>query len=72
VLNQVDAEVIAFEMISSGAQDLEDVCREITDMKVAIGAIDHHTLQVESSQEIAALTASLGADPKLSLIRFNQ
>jgi methionine synthase II (cobalamin-independent) len=48
VLNQVDAEVIAFEMISSGAQDLEDVCREITDMKVAIGAIDHHTLQVES------------------------
>jgi hypothetical protein len=33
---------------------------------------DHHTLQVESSQEIAALTASLGADPKLSLIRFNQ
>jgi hypothetical protein len=48
LLNQVDADVITFEMISSGAQDLEDVGREITEMKVAIGAIDHHTLQVES------------------------
>ena len=124
LLNQVDADVITFEMISSGAQDLEDVGREITEMKVAIGAIDHHTLQVESPAEIAALirkavklipperlilssdcgmgregmsrrhafykmvslvqgtnivkkelglpeTESLGADPKLSLIRFN-
>src|SRR6187397_788053 len=55
VLNRVDADVITFEMISSGAQDLEDVGREITNMKVAIGAIDHHTLQVESPAEIAAL-----------------
>ena len=30
LLNQVDADVITFEMISSGAQDLEDVGREIT------------------------------------------
>jgi 5-methyltetrahydropteroyltriglutamate--homocysteine methyltransferase len=125
LLNQVDADVITFEMISSGAQDLEDVGREITDMKVAIGAIDHHTLQVESPTEIAELVRkalkvipperlvlssdcgmgregmsrrhafykmvalvqgtnivkkelglppaeSLGADAKLSLIRFNQ
>ena len=124
LLNQVDADVITFEMISSGAQDLEDVGREITDMKVAIGAIDHHTLQVESPAEIADLvrkalkvipperlvlssdcgmgregmsrrhafykmvalvqgtnivkkelglpeTESLGADPKMSLIRLN-
>jgi 5-methyltetrahydropteroyltriglutamate--homocysteine methyltransferase len=55
LLNQVDADVITFEMISSGAQDLEDVGREITEMKVAIGAIDHHTLQVESPQEVADL-----------------
>src|SRR4026207_743257 len=55
LLNQVDADVITVEMISSGAQDLEDVGREITDMKVAIGAIDHHTLQVESPAEIADL-----------------
>ncbi len=53
LLNQVDADVITFEMISSGAQDLEDVGREITEMKVAIGAIDHHTLQVESPTEVA-------------------
>jgi 5-methyltetrahydropteroyltriglutamate--homocysteine methyltransferase len=55
LLNQVDADVITFEMISSGAQDLEDVGRETTDMKVAIGAIDHQTLQVESPTEIADL-----------------
>src|SRR5687767_5662203 len=55
LLNQVDADVITFEMISSGAQDLEDVGKAITGMKVAIGVIDHHTLQVESPQEVADL-----------------
>src|SRR6266498_1241072 len=125
LLNQVDADVITFEMASSGAIDLEDVGRQITEMKVAIGAIDHHTLQVESPEEVAVLVRqalkvipaerlilssdcgmgregmsrrhafykmvslvqgtnivkkelglppaeSLGADAKLSLIRFNQ
>jgi hypothetical protein len=34
--------------------DLEAIGREITDMKVAIGVIDHHSLQVESPTEVAA------------------
>ncbi len=55
LLNQVDADVITFEMKSSGMQDLEAVGQRITDMKVCIGVIDHHTLQVESPDEVAAL-----------------
>ncbi len=55
ILNKVDADVLTFEMASSNAMDLEDVGRIITEKKVAIGAIDHHTLQVESPTEVADL-----------------
>jgi 5-methyltetrahydropteroyltriglutamate--homocysteine methyltransferase len=55
LLNQVDADVITFEMKSSNCADLEDVGKHITKMKVGIGAIDHHTLQVESPEEVADL-----------------
>jgi 5-methyltetrahydropteroyltriglutamate--homocysteine methyltransferase len=55
ILNQVDADVITFEMKSSGAVDLDAVGEQITSMKIGIGAIDHHTLQVESPAEVADL-----------------
>src|SRR5947207_6632259 len=55
VLNQVDADVITFEMKSSNALDLEAVCRQIAGKRIAIGVIDHHTLQVESPEEVADL-----------------
>ena len=55
LLNQVDADVITFEMKSSNAMDLEEVGKAITGMKVCIGAIDHHTLQVEAPTEVADL-----------------
>jgi 5-methyltetrahydropteroyltriglutamate--homocysteine methyltransferase len=55
VLNQVDADLITFEMKSSNAMDLEAVCKQITGKKIAIGVIDHHTLQVESPEEVADL-----------------
>src|SRR5437773_6313050 len=55
VLNQVDADVITFEMKSSDGMDLEAVCKQITGKKIAIGVIDHHTLQVESPDEVADL-----------------
>ena len=54
-LNQIDADLITFEMKSSGAADLEAVCKGITGKKIAIGVIDHHTLQVESPEEVADL-----------------
>jgi 5-methyltetrahydropteroyltriglutamate--homocysteine methyltransferase len=53
LLNQVDADVITFEMASSHCAELGAVGQAITSMKVGIGVIDHHTLQVESPQEVA-------------------
>jgi len=69
LLNQVDADVITFEMASSQCADLEDVGKHITHMKVGIGAIDHHTLQVESPDEVAALVKrALQVIPKERLV----
>ena len=55
LLNQVDADVITFEMASSHCAEMEDVAKAITTMKIGIGAIDHHTLQVESPEEVATI-----------------
>ena len=52
--NTIDADVITFESASSGGIDLEAIGKSITGKKIAIGAIDHHTLQVESPDEVAA------------------
>ena len=53
ILNKVDADVITFESVSSGGMDLEAIGEHITDMKIAIGVIDHHSLQVERVDEVA-------------------
>ena len=54
LLNQVDADVITFEMASSsGAATSRTSARRSPTMKVGIGVIDHHTLQVESPEEVA-------------------
>jgi 5-methyltetrahydropteroyltriglutamate--homocysteine methyltransferase len=53
-LNQVDADVITFESCSSGHIDIAAIGKHITDKKVAIGMIDHHSLQVEKVDDIAA------------------
>jgi 5-methyltetrahydropteroyltriglutamate--homocysteine methyltransferase len=55
LLNQVDSDVITFEMASSGATELEDIGKAITGKKIGIGVIDHHTLQVESPDQVASL-----------------
>ena len=52
--NRVDADVITFESSSSGGIDLEAIGKTITEKKIAVGVIDHHTLQVESPDEVAA------------------
>jgi 5-methyltetrahydropteroyltriglutamate--homocysteine methyltransferase len=54
MLNKVDADVITFESCSAGGMDLEDFGKIITDKKIAIGVIDHHSLQVERPEEVAA------------------
>jgi 5-methyltetrahydropteroyltriglutamate--homocysteine methyltransferase len=53
ILNKVDADVITFESVSSNGMDLEAIGQHITDMKVTIGVIDHHSLQVERVDAVA-------------------
>ncbi|HTV90491.1 MAG TPA: hypothetical protein VME41_15850 [Stellaceae bacterium] len=54
-LNEVDADAITFETCSSGPGDLAAIGGAITDRKVAIGVIDHHTLQIERPDQVSAL-----------------
>jgi 5-methyltetrahydropteroyltriglutamate--homocysteine methyltransferase len=54
IYNTVDADVITFESSSSGGIDLEAIGRSITGKKIAIGVIDHHVLQVETPDQVAA------------------
>ena len=54
-LNEVDADAITFETCSSGTGDLPAIGRVITDKKVVVGVIDHHTLQIERPDEVAGL-----------------
>ncbi|MGZ4357202.1 MAG: hypothetical protein ACXVRU_10365 [Gaiellaceae bacterium] len=55
LLNAVDADVITFETRASGPGELEAIGTAITEKKVGIGMVDHHTLQVESPAEVADL-----------------
>ena len=54
-LAQVDADVLTFETCSSGGMDLEAIGKTIKDKKVCIGVVDHHTLQVETPEQVAGL-----------------
>jgi 5-methyltetrahydropteroyltriglutamate--homocysteine methyltransferase len=54
-LNRLDADAITFETCSSGTGDLAAIGQAITDKKVVIGVIDHHTLQVERPDQVADL-----------------
>jgi 5-methyltetrahydropteroyltriglutamate--homocysteine methyltransferase len=54
-LNAVDADALTFETCSSGISDLKAIGEVIKDKKVVIGVIDHHTLQVERPEQVAAL-----------------
>ena len=52
--DQLDADVLAFETCSSGFNDLAEMGGAFKRQKIAIGVIDHHTLQVETPEEVAA------------------
>ena len=54
-LARVDADVLTFETCSSGGTDLEAIGRRIEDKKICIGVVDHHSLQVETPEQVAAL-----------------
>src|SRR5690606_34771675 len=52
-LDRVDADVVTLECCSSGGLDFKMVGERIKDKKIAIGVIDHHTLQVETPDQVA-------------------
>jgi 5-methyltetrahydropteroyltriglutamate--homocysteine methyltransferase len=54
-MNRVDADLITFETCSSDGMDLEAIGQVIDTMKIGIGVVDHHTLQVERPEEVADL-----------------
>src|SRR3970282_1115428 len=54
-LARIDADVITFECCSSGGLDFKAIARAIPGKKIAIGVIDHHTMQVERPEEVADL-----------------
>jgi 5-methyltetrahydropteroyltriglutamate--homocysteine methyltransferase len=54
-LNRVDADAITFETCSSGTGDLAAIGEVIKEKKIVIGVIDHHTLQVERPEQVAAI-----------------
>jgi 5-methyltetrahydropteroyltriglutamate--homocysteine methyltransferase len=54
-LNRVEADAVTFETCSSGPGDLKAIGEVMKGKKIVIGVIDHHTLQVERPEQIAAL-----------------
>ena len=54
-LNKVDADALTFETCSSGTGDLKAIGEVIKEKKIVIGVIDHHTLQIERPDDVAAL-----------------
>jgi 5-methyltetrahydropteroyltriglutamate--homocysteine methyltransferase len=54
-LSRLEADAITFETCSSGTGDLQAIGEIIKHKKVVIGVIDHHTLQVERPDQVAAL-----------------
>jgi 5-methyltetrahydropteroyltriglutamate--homocysteine methyltransferase len=53
IYNEVDADVVTFESCSSGMQDIPAIGKIVTDKKIAIGMIDHHSLQIEKPDDVA-------------------
>ncbi len=53
--DRCDADVLTFETCNSAGMDLEAIGKTIKGKKIAIGVIDHHTLQVETPEEVATL-----------------
>ena len=54
-LDRLDADVLTFENCSTGGMDLEAIGSHIKEKKVCIGVVDHHTLQVETPDQVAEM-----------------
>ena len=68
-LDRLDADVITFECSSTGGADLASIGAGVTGKKIAIGVIDHHVLQVETPEDVAAtIRAALAHIPAERLV----
>ena len=54
-MNRLQCDVITFETKDNDGENLELIGKTITGKKVAIGAVSHRTLQVETPEDVAAL-----------------
>jgi 5-methyltetrahydropteroyltriglutamate--homocysteine methyltransferase len=54
-LDKIDCDVLTFECCSMGGADLEATGKGIKEKKICIGVVDHHTLQVETPEQVADL-----------------
>ena len=54
-LDNLDVDVLTFECCSMHGADLEVTGRGIKEKKICIGVVDHHTLQVETPEQVADL-----------------
>jgi len=52
---ELNTGVLTFECTSSGGRDIEAIGEKITKPKIAIGVVDHQTLQVERPEDVASL-----------------
>jgi len=52
---RVDADVLTFECCSSGGLDFKAIAERVPDKKIGVGVIDHHTLQVETPDQVAEM-----------------
>ena len=55
LLNKLDVDVMTFETCANDGLDLEAIGKTITGKKIAIGAVDHRNLQVETPDQVAAM-----------------
>jgi 5-methyltetrahydropteroyltriglutamate--homocysteine methyltransferase len=55
LLDKLDVDVMTFETCANDGLDLEAIGKIITGKKIAIGVVDHRTLQVETPEQVAAM-----------------
>lgn len=54
-MNRLNCDVITFETVDNRGENLELIGKLITGKKIAIGAVSHRTLQVETPEDVAAI-----------------
>ena len=54
-MNKLECDVLTFEVVDNSGENLELIGKIITGKKIAIGVVNHRTLQVETPEDVAAI-----------------